>query len=602
MSTLAKLSQTYLPLRASASLRLCVERAAVGIAIAACLISTPAIAQEKTPYKTLGTPTSPKVAAQWNRYHDYGESTKLIQELAAKHPEIAKLKSLGKTYGGREMWVLTITNFEKGDESSRPAMWIDGAIHANEIQAAEVVLYTTWFLCEMRGQNNTIRRLLDERVFFLMPMMSPDSRDAHFYEPNDTHSPRTGQRPFDDDRDGRVDEDGPNDIDGDGSITWMRIRDPNGTHKSHPDFPHLMIPVKPGEKGEFRLLGPEGIDDDGDGQVNEDGDGYYDPNRDWGWNWQPPYVQRGAHRYPYSIEENRLVADFIVSRPNIVGGQSYHNAGGMILRGPGEKSDSFDASDIRVYDAIGQRGATMLPGYRYMNIANDLYEVWGGEVDWLHQSRGIYAFTNELFTPFNFFRTSGHEGFFGSAEVQHQFDKYLLLDDGFVPWHEVEHPQYGKVEVGGQRKNWVRQPPAFLLEEECHRNMAFTLFHADELPLVKIQSIEVKPLAGNLRQVTAILENPKICPTHSAADVRHKITPPDIASISGPNLKVVTALHASDPFFRNPTEQRRDPANFKLSTIAGRSVTYVRWLVEGDGLVEVKLESVKGGRDAKKVE
>jgi hypothetical protein len=554
-------------------------------------------AQEKSTYRTLGTPTTPKVAAQWNRYHDYSEATKIIQNLAAAHPEVARLKSLGKSYQGREMWVLTVTNFEKGDDASRPAMWIDGGIHANEIQASEVVLYTGWYLCEMRGDSETVKRLLDERVFFLMPMMSPDSRDDHFHEPNTTHSPRSGQRPVDDDKDGRVDEDGPDDLDGDGSITMMRVRDANGRFKPHADFPHLLVPAKEGEKGEFAILGSEGQDDDGDGAVNEDGDGFYDPNRDWGWNWQPDYIQGGAHRYPFSIEENRLVADFIASRPNIAGGQSYHNAGGMILRGPGEKSDSFDPADIRVYDALGQRGAQMLPGYRYMNIANDLYEVWGGEVDWLHQSRGIFAFTNELFTPFNYFRTTGHEGFFGSAEVQHQFDKYLLLGEGFAGWREIDHPQYGKVEVGGPRKNWVRQPPSFLLEEECHRNMAFTLFHADELPLVKIQSVEVKPLGGKLRQVTAILENPKICPTHSAADVRRKITPPDVATISGENLKVIAALRSSEPLFREPTEQKRDPARFKLDSIPGRGVIYVRWLVEGDGPLEVKLQSVKGGRD-----
>lgn len=581
----------------SAPLRLCVK--VIGFSATVWLLSAFCSAQEKTPYKTLGTPTVPKVAAQWNRYHDYAQSTKLLQDLAAAYPKQARLTSLGKSYGGRDMWVLTVTNHELGDDKLRPAMWIDGGIHANEIQSVEVVLYTAWYLCEMQAESETIKRLLNERVFYLMPMMSPDSRDAHFYEPNDTHSPRTGQRPIDDDKDGLVDEDGANDIDGDGSILAMRIRDKNGRYKSHPDFPRLMVPTKEGEQGEYRLVGQEGIDDDGDGQVNEDGDGRYDPNRDWGWNWQPDYIQNGAYRYPFSIGENRMVADFIVDRPNIAGGQSYHNAGGMILRGPGEKQDTFEPADIRVYDAIGQRGAQMLPGYRYMNVANDLYEVWGGEVDWLHQSRGIFAFTNELFTPFNYFRTTGHEGYFGSTEVQHQFDKYLLLGDGFADWHEVDHPQYGKVELGGMRKNWVRQPPSFLLEEECHRNMAFTLYHADELPLVKIQSVEVKPLGGNLRQVTAILENPKICPTHSAADVQRKITPPDIASIHGEGLKVIVGLKATEPFFREPTEQKRNPARLDLNSIPGRSVVYVRWLVEGQGPIEVKLESVKGGRDSK---
>jgi len=39
-----------------------------------------------------------------------------------------------------------------------------------------------------------------------------------------------------------------------------------------------MIRAIPGEKGEYEILGQEGIDNDGDGQVNEDGIGGYDPN------------------------------------------------------------------------------------------------------------------------------------------------------------------------------------------------------------------------------------------------------------------------------------------------------------------------------------
>ncbi len=559
------------------------------------LSSAVVLAQDAPVYQAMGAPSNPKVAAHWNRYHDYAEATRLLQQLAAAYPKQARLESLGKSYGGREMWVLTVTNFEKGDDRQRPAFWIDGGIHANEIQSVEVVLYTAWYLLEMHGRSETIRRLLDERVFYLMPTMSPDSRDAHFYQANTTHSPRSGQRPVDDDKDGLVDEDGPDDLDGDGSITQMRVRDRNGKWKSHADFPELMVPVKENEKGEFTLLGAEGIDNDGDGRVNEDSDGFYDPNRNWPWNWQPDYVQNGAHRYPLSIAEDRLVADFVIARPNIAGSQSYHNAGGMILRGPGAKTDSYDPADVRVYDELGKKGAEMLPGYRYMNVANELYEVWGGEFDWFHQMRGAFTFTNELFTPFNYFRQTGHDGFFGSVETQKLFDKYLLLGEGFSPWKEVDHPQYGKVEVGGMKKNWARQPPSFLLEEECHRNMAFTLYHADQMPLVKIQSVDVKPLGENLFQVTAVVANERLIPTHSGADIRRKITPPDLVSISGDDVQVLLGMTSGEPFFKTPQEQKRQPNSIRLGNIAGHSVTYVRWLVQGTGPFTVDLKSVKGG-------
>src|SRR5687767_12280315 len=127
------------------------------LTILVLLLSSPALAQEKSPYKALGAPSNPKVPAHWNRYHDYAESASLLADLAAAHPKHAKLHSLGKTYGNREMWVITITTFEKGPDAERPAFWIDGAIHANEIQATEVALYTAWYLLEMREHSDIVR-------------------------------------------------------------------------------------------------------------------------------------------------------------------------------------------------------------------------------------------------------------------------------------------------------------------------------------------------------------------------------------------------------------------------------------------------------------
>ena len=581
----------------------------LALAIFHCLLlPSPATAQPenlKRPsvYQPVGAPADPKVTVQWNRFNSYAQATEILKKLAVTFPDLCKLESLGKSYGSREMWLLKITNFKTGKETDKTAFWIDGGIHANELQAVEVPLYTAWYMLEMYGRNEFITRLLDERAFYILPMMSPDSRDAHMEKPNTTHSPRTGQRPVDDDRDGLVDEDGPDDLDGDGHITQMRVKDPNGAWKPHEEFPELLVRTKPGEKGSYTLLGQEGIDNDGDGKVNEDSDGSYDPNRDWAWGWQPGYVQSGAYRYPFSILENRMVADFIMTRPNIAGAQSYHNTGGMILRGPGAKDDrSYDSADISVYDQIARKGEMMLPGYRYIVTGVELYEVYGGLLDWFYAMQGVYCYTNELFTPFNYFRQASTEGFFGGSEERHRFNKYLLFDDGFVKWHEVEHPTYGKIEVGGFKKNWTRQPPSFLLEEECHRNMAFTLYHADQMPLVKVQSVEVKTLSGGLTQVTAAIENTRITPTHASVDVKNRITPQDIATLTAKDAKIITGFKSTDRYFDRFEEQKREPEAMKLRNIGGNDVVYVRWLVQGKGPFTVKVMSIKGGSDQKKSE
>ena len=530
----------------------------------------------------------------WNKYRDHAEISEVLNKLAKAFPKLSRLQSLGKSYGGRDMWVLTISNFDKGKENEKPAMWIDGGIHANEIQAVEVTTYTAWYLLEMYGRSPFITKLVDERVFYIMPMLSPDSRDAHLYQPNTTHSPRTGQRPFINEDGDLTPQKGDRDLDNDGNITQMRITDPNGRYKPHADYPNWMVRVEPGEKGEYTLLGGEGYEDDADSKLS----GYYDPNRNWPWNWQPKYIQSGAHHYPFSILEDRMVGDFVLAHPNIAGGQSYHNAGGMILHGPGAVEDRWDNDDIAIYETIGKKGELILPGYKSMNIAKDLYTVYGGEVDWLHQMQGVFTFTNELFTPFNVFRKPGDGEFFGKQEEQQQFNKWLLFGDGLVPWHEVEHPLYGKIEVGGFKKNWLRQPPSFLLEEECHRNMAFSLYHADQMPQVKVQSIAVKPLPGGVNEVTAAIVNQKIIPTHSSADVKHKITAPDIASIAGQNLKVLAGMTCDEQFFQeHPKEQKRQPAELKIDRIGGTGVVYCRWYVTGPGPYTVTIRSVKGGVD-----
>jgi hypothetical protein len=362
----------------------------------------------------------------------------------------------------------------------------------------------------------------------------------------------------------------------------------------------MLIRVEDDERGQYRLLGREGFDNDGDGRVNEDGDGYYDPNRDWAWRWQPPYVQSGAYRYPFSILENRMVADFVMDHPNIAGAQHYHNSGGLILRGPGTKLDRYEPSDVAVLDAIGKKGERMLPGYRYIAVAADLYETYGDEGDWCYMMRGALWFCNELFTRQDFFREPP-----GAAsrrsDVMEEFDKYLLFGQGTVPWKEVDHPQYGKVEVGGFKKQWGRQPPSFLLEEECHRNMAFTLYHADQLAKVQLQSLEAKPLDSGLVEVTAAVANLKLTPTRTAIDVKHKITPPDVVSISGKELEVVLGLQSPDRFFHRAKEQKRQPEKMRIDMIPGMGAVHVRWLVRGKGPYTVTVRSIKGGSDRREV-
>ena len=434
--------------------------------------------------------------------------------------------------------------------------------------------------------------LLDDYVFYLVPTVNPDGRDFWLHDSDGAISSRTGSAPTDNDRDGIADEDDYDDLNGDGVVTLMRIEDPQGRYKPHPDYPeYLMVRAKPDEPGQYTLLGYEGIDNDGDGRVNEDGRGGYDMNRNWGYDWQPPYIQYGAKDYPFSQPETRAVARFVLAHPNIAAAQAYHNSGGMILRGPGHEGGAMRGGDERLLAIIGQRGERILPFYRSIVSWKDLYVTWGDEDTWLYGGRGILAFTNELWTRSNLYKTEGRL----SDEQEAEFVEHVLLGDGFVAWQPYDHPTYGRIEIGGRKKEWGRLPPSFLLEEELHRNMAFTLYHAGTMPRLRIRETVVEPLGQELFKVWVTIENERLIPTRTAWDVEHHISPPDIVSIQGNDIQAVSAGRITDRFFKKVDAVESRPERVELNRIGGLDAARVQFVVKGTGDFPITVDSAKGG-------
>ena len=553
------------------------------------------INDDLTGMRAIGSPANPKVPMSWRKYQDYAQMTKMYTDLQKAYPNLIKVESIGKSVEGRDIHALTITDYSAGVADRKPAFYIDGGIHANELNGCEIALYTAWYLCESYDHIPFIKELLKEKTFYILPNISPDARDNFIHKPNTASTSRSGMRSFDDDNDGLVNEDKLDDLDGDGNIVMMRRKSKTGRWKQDPKYPTRMFMVQGDEVGEYEMLGSEGLDNDGDGQVNEDNEGSYDPNRDWAWNWQPHYVQNGALFYPGSLPETKAVKDFIVKKTNIAGAQSYHNYGGMLLRGPGAEEDRalYTPEDNRVYDQLGKVGEKMLPGYRYFYLYKDLYTVYGGEIDFLALTRGIFTFSNELMTSYKLFTQKSELGRFENDEFN-EFDKYLLFGDAYVQWKPFNHPQFGEIEIGGPKKNYIRNHPGFMFEEDAHRNMAFTILHAHQTPKLEIVDVKIKDLGNNLKSVTATITNRKIIPTHSSFDIRNKITPPDYITLDG--ATVLAGMTVQNEDLNLFTEQTYNPKEIEISNISGMGEVKVRWLVSGNTTnATVKVNSTKGG-------
>ena len=571
-----------------------------GIAMtAAALLTTPALEAQQR-----GSDPEHRLDLTWDRWLDHDEIGERMQLMQRTWPEFLTLESIGESYGGREMWLMTINNPRTGAESSKAGMFIEANVHGNEIQGAEVALYTIWYLMENYDSIDEVKRLVDERVFHILPTVNPDGRD--YFLDGTGSGARTGHIPVDSDGDGLTDEDGPNDLNGNGVIEQIRKYVPGqGSFRLDPTDSRFMQPVGPGETGDWELLGSEGIDDDGDGRTNEDPVGGYDPNRNYGADWQPNYIQGGSMDYPFRLPEARAINDFMVERPNIAGFQSFHNSGGMILRPPGSAwYGDYPASDIRVYDELGETGERMLPYYNYYVIWRGLYTVHGGSIDWTNDGLGIVSFSNELWNRGQYFNSpllqeqqQDQNSPISGQSSRFFFDDLLELGDEYVEWAPFDHPEYGAVEMGGWKKLSGRVNPRFMSMELFHRNMAFTLYHADMMPMMSMGETSVERVGGDLYKVRVDITNERLIPTVTAEARDNRVVAPDIINVSG-GVEVVAAGWVASKVRPGPTQMidQNDLNRIMLRSGApGRVTRTIEYLVRGSGSMTVEYVSQKGG-------
>lgn len=525
--------------------------------------------------------TRPRVPGQidWQHYHTNDEINAFMRQWADRHPDIVSLYTVGRSFGDVPIWQLTLTNKKTGKDTDKPAAFFEGGRHSGEITATESAFYLAWYLITNYGKDSAVTQLLDRKAVYIKPVVNPDGSEMYRLT---AQANRSSVRPHDTDRDGLLDEDPGEDLDGDGYVRDMRKFVGAGKGDFVIDTAdksrRLMRRVGQG-RGDYQTY-DEGIDNDNDGRHSEDGIGGLDLHRNYPTNWRPEpggdstgrgYTQFGAGEYPLSEPETRVVVMWMLTHPNVGVANTMDTSVPMHLRPPStcEETECMFPSDLKLYQHFDSVGLS-ITGYPW---AGDVYRKYNTRIP-------VNPFTGDSARPSPLFGHSPDFGYFhlgaiwygdelwnGGRERDYnndgRVDQYEVLrycDEAFngtcfKPWTKFQHPVLGEVEIGGYNPKFFSQngPPQVL--ERWARNQAmFNFYMARSLPQIEITDARVSALSGVQRdsathEIRVTVRNTGLIPTALEQAKRVKIVRPDRVVAEPPRGSATRVVGRAEEFW-----------------------------------------------------
>lgn len=558
-----------------------------------------------------------------SKYLSYEELTAQLTAWAEAFPGVVHLSSLTKSREGRDVWLLTIG---RDRERVRPSAWVDGNMHASELAGSSAALAIAEDLIHLVADEDASVRdlpphlaalLRQDVLFYVLPRMCPDGAE---------HMLGVSSYVRSNPRDDRLGKTAPYwrgaDVDGDGRARLMRVPDPAGQFTALPGEPDVLLPREIDDPGPYYSLYPEGYVENWDGSTIPAfdflSDNAIDMNRNFPFHWAPEPRQDGAGTFPMSEPESRAVVEHAVRHPEIFAWLNLHTYGGCYIRPSGDKLDrKMNANDLWVFQQIA-RFATPITGYPVVSGFEEFtYEpdtpLCGDLVTFAYEQRGAVAMVCELWDLWKQVGLEPVRPFVANYVKRSREDLKKLLawdkaENGGrlqTPFKPFDHPQLGRVEIGGYDPivgMW--NPPTHRLAEVCENQSRAFLRWAALSPRLRISGLSVESIGDGIRRVTATVENIGFLPTSVLrtaeklpwnSPVQAKIAlGPDATLLSGNAVIEVGHLSgwAPDAMFSSPVFAR---------TTTERPRKRVEWLVRGTGDIVVSAECARTGAVVAKV-
>ena len=513
-------------------------------------------------------------------YSNFTQQTNRINALAKNYPQFAKLRSLTKTAGGKDIWQLTIGT---GNMESKPAIVIAGGIEGNFLIGMELAIGFAENL--LQGSNtDSIKALLNKTTFYVFPNMSPDAMEQYFAP---LHYERQGNASStDDDRDGKTNEDDFDDLDGNGKITLMRIESPVGEYKTHSDDPRVMIKadLNKNEKGKYLLLS-EGADNDKDGVFNEDGEGGVWFNRNF--SYKVPSFTQGSGEFAVSEKETRALLDYLFDQFNVFAVVSF--------------GSNNNLSSPYTYNAATANqpliGSWLQQDVKVDSMVSDLYNktvsmkdapkstATGGDfLSWAYYHYGRYSFsTPGWWVPKTKPDSTKGEKAFTVEDATANYLRWASQQGiaSFTDWKTIQHPDFPgqKVEVGGVDPFVMINPPYKLMPDLVKKHTNFLVKLAAAQPELDIINVNTEKVGGGLTRITVDIINKGALAAHSKLGERsYWVKRINVKVISSGNQSVISGKKIQ-----------------VLNSLEGYSSQKLTWLIKGTGKLTIEAGSPTTG-------
>ncbi len=524
-------------------------------------------------------------------YRDHMEMSQTLKDLQSKHSGITKLISLTKTQGGKDIWALEIG---KVSSKNQPGLAILGGVDGSYISGPELSLR---FAEELLSSSTTdsIRNLLDSVSFYIIPNVSPDASEQYFSDLKYTRNKNS--RGTDDDRDGRLNEDPYEDLNSDGKITSLRIKDPKGTWITHPDDERVMIPAdkKEGEKGQYILI-TEGFDNDLDKNFNEDGPGGIIFNKNLPYKFE--HFKPGAGDYPVSEIETKAVLDFLYEKWNVFAVLTFGPSDNLSAPQQFNKSDaekqvisSILESDATINSFISKKyneisGEKSHPETRISN---------GGFMQWAYFHYGRLSFgTPAFYIPEIKVEPDTLESYKKKKEEFNPEVNFMrwadstLQEEYFLDWTAIQHPDFPNhhVEVGGLYPYVRNNPPAGIMDSISRTHNEFIVWLSAQRPVIQIINIQTESIGKNLFRLDMDIYNQGYFPALSEIGINTRwVKKPKIS---------LTLDNGQDIISGHPIQL--------LDKLDGDSGHHISWLIREKGTVKVEAGAPQMGIQVIEVE